>query len=133
MGSEFAFEDMSYEPLERFKYKFAGEEKCDLGRCFLIERIPVSQESGYTKQVMSVDTIEYRINKIEYFDRKGSHLKTLRLSNFSQFIGRYWRPATMEMVNHQTGKSTVLKWKNFHFRMGLTHRDFDTRSLERIF
>lgn len=133
MGSEFAFEDMSYEPLERFTYKFVEEKKCDFGNCFLVERKPVSSDSGYTKQVIWVDTKEYRIVKIDYYDRKASHLKTVTMSSFKKSLGRFWRPLAMEMVNHQTGKSTVLQWSNLRYRMGLTHRDFETQSLERNF
>ena len=36
-----------------------------------------------------------------------------------------------EMVNHQTGKSTDLIWKNYAFRNGFTDRDFDRNSLQR--
>jgi len=43
-----------------------------------------------------------------------------------------WRPGRMEMVNHQTGKSTLLEWKNYQFRTGLTERDFDQNSLKNV-
>jgi hypothetical protein len=39
--------------------------------------------------------------------------------------------AGMEMVNHQTGKSTTLSWEEYRFRTGLTDRDFDQNSLKR--
>jgi YD repeat-containing protein len=38
----------------------------------------------------------------------------------------------MEMVNHQTGKSTTLQWHEYGFRTGLTDRDFDQSSLRRV-
>jgi hypothetical protein len=37
----------------------------------------------------------------------------------------------MEMVNHQTGKSTTPSWSDYRFRTGLTDRDFDRNSLKR--
>ena len=35
------------------------------------------------------------------------------------------------MINHQSGKSTVLAWKNYKFRTGLKDRDFNRNSLKR--
>jgi hypothetical protein len=35
------------------------------------------------------------------------------------------------MINHQTGKSTSLLWKDYQFGTGLTDRDFDKNSLKR--
>jgi hypothetical protein len=37
----------------------------------------------------------------------------------------------MEMVNHQTGKSTTLRWKDYRFRTGLKDSDFTRNSLKR--
>jgi hypothetical protein len=37
----------------------------------------------------------------------------------------------MEMVNHQTGKSTTLMWKDYAFKNGFNERDFDKNSLKR--
>ena len=59
-------------------------------------------------------------------------LKTLTAGDFQQFLGHYWRPATMNMVNHQTGKSTLLEWTDYEFKTGLSDRDFRSQSLQRI-
>ena len=37
----------------------------------------------------------------------------------------------MNMVNHQTGKSTELVWKSYEFGKGLSDRDFDQNALAR--
>jgi hypothetical protein len=37
----------------------------------------------------------------------------------------------MTMANHQTGKSTVLQWRNYQFQTGVNDRDFDQNSLKR--
>jgi len=34
------------------------------------------------------------------------------------------------MVNHQTGKSTTLLFKDWKFKVGLKDRDFDQNSLQ---
>ena len=35
----------------------------------------------------------------------------------------------MDMVNHQTGKTTTLEWTGYAFGNGFTDRDFDRNSL----
>jgi len=131
MGSEFAYEDMSSQEVEKFTYKYLREEVLDGTDCFVIERYPADKKSGYTKQVAWLDKAEYRLQKVDYYDRKSELLKTLTAKNHQQYLDKYWRPETMEMVNHQTGKGTTLQWKNHQFGNGFTGRDFDVNSLQR--
>ena len=69
--------------------------------------------------------------KIECYDRKGSLLKTLTQHDYKQYLNKYWRPSRMEMINHQTGKSTTLLWLSYKYKNGFGKRDFDRNSLKR--
>ena len=80
--------------------------------------------------VVWMDQAEYRPLKIEYYDRKESLLKTLTLAGYKKYLDKYWRPAKLDMVNHQTGKSTTLTFTDYKFRNGYTERDFDQNSLK---
>lgn len=131
MGSEFAYEDLASQEVEKYTYKWLRDEDYEGQACFVIERYPVDKNSGYTRQMVWMDQSEYRVLKIDYFDRKKSLLKTLTLTGYQQYLEQYWRAEEMYMVNHQTGKSTRLIWKNYQFRTGLTERDFDKNSLKR--
>ncbi|MFE8069858.1 outer membrane lipoprotein-sorting protein [Marinobacteraceae bacterium S3BR75-40.1] len=133
MGSEFAFEDMSSQEVEKFTYRYLRDEPCpDLpGDCFVIQRTPVSEYSGYSHQVVWIDQAEYRIDKVDYYDRKEELLKTLRNQNFQQYLDAYWRPGKSLMVNHQTGKSTELRTESIEFRTGLSPNDFNPSRLGR--
>ena len=66
-----------------------------------------------------MDQADYRVHKIDYYDRKQSLLKTLSVSEHQQYLDRFWQPGRMEMVNHQTGKSTELLWSDYQFNTGL--------------
>lgn len=132
MGSEFAFEDLGSQEVEKYTYQYLKEEPCASNwTCHVIERIPAYQYSGYTRQVVWIDKQEYRPVKIDFYDRKNAHLKTLTSSGYNEYIGRYWRPSTMQMQNHQTGKATTLKWTDYRFKTGLTSRDFNKNTLKR--
>lgn len=134
MGSEFAFEDLSSQEVEKYKYKYLREEACGAGtnwKCHVIERIPAYKYSGYTKQVAWIDTQAYRATKVMFYDRKNALLKTLVQTGHKVYAGKHWRPAVMNMQNHQSGKSTVLQWANYKFKTGLSQRDFNKKSLAR--
>lgn len=131
MGSEFSYEDLSSQEVEKYTYKYLQDEKLDGRDCFVIERIPAYKHSGYTRLVTWLDKEMYQPIKIEFYDRKKSLLKTLTYSNYQQYEGQYWRPDNMGVVNHLTKKSTDLHWSNYRFKTGLKDRDFDRNSLKR--
>lgn len=131
MGSEFAYEDISSQEVEKYTYKYLGEEACGDRQCFMIERFPVDEYSGYTRQIAWMDKQEYRPVRIVFYDKKNALLKTLTYTNYNQYLGRFWRAEKMFMENHQTGKSTMLTWENYKFGNGFTDRDFDRNSLKR--
>jgi len=132
MGSEFAYEDLSSQEVEKYTYKYIKDEKVGGIDCFLIERYPVDKDSGYTKQQAWLDKDEYRARKIDYYDRKGQLLKTLTPTKYGKFLGKYWRAHKMNMVNHQTGKSTDLVWSKFKFKTGLKDDDFTRTRLTQV-
>ena len=132
MGSEFAYEDLSPPEVEKFTYRYLRDEPCGDLTCTVTERFPVDKKgSGYSRQVVWRDKDELRIWKVEYYDRKDAHLKTLILSKYKQYLDQYWRAGEMNMVNHLTGKSTVLSWADYKFRTNLKDRDFSKTGLKR--
>ena len=131
MGSEFAYEDISSQEVEKYTYEFVRSENVEGTPMHVIERIPVDTRSGYTRQVVWYDQAEYRLQRIDFYDRKDELLKTLMYHDYEQYLDQYWRAQRMEMENHQTGKSTTLVWTEYAFRTGLTDRDFDQSALRR--
>jgi hypothetical protein len=130
MGSEFSYEDIATQELEKYTYRWLRDEVYDGNDCYVIERTPVDQaNSGYSRQVAWLDKERYLTWKVDYYDRKNERLKTLTAKGYQEYLDRFWRPQQMEMVNHQTGKSTVLNWSHFSFQTGLKEIDFDRHSL----
>ncbi|MCF8055170.1 MAG: outer membrane lipoprotein-sorting protein [Desulfocapsa sp.] len=133
MGSEFAYEDIASQEVEKYSYKHLREETYQGQECFVNESYPVDRKnSGYSKRISWVDKTEYRLLKVEFYDRKKSLLKTLTVSGYQQYLGTYWRPDSMDIINHQTGKSTTLLWDNYQFGTGLTDANFNATSLKRV-
>ena len=131
MGSEFAYEDLSSQEIEKYTYRYLQDDTLDGRAVFLIERDPVDPDSGYSIQRVWIDQQRYIPLRIEFFDRKQALLKTLAFRDYRQYLGQYWRADQMFMENHQTGKSTLLTWDNYTFRAGLEEADFGKNSLKR--
>ena len=132
VGSEFAFEDLTSTELNKYGYKFVGEETFDGMTVDVVERTPLYSNSGYIRQVSYVDQEIFQVRKVDFYDRKNSLLKTLTLSNFKEYEGGIWRAQLFTMNNHQTGKSTSLAYGDYKFKTGLAERDFVKGVLKRI-
>ena len=107
MGSEFAFEDIASQEVDKYTYKHLRDDSLDGRNVFVVESYPAYENSGYTRLISWIDQAEYYPLKVEYYDRKDSLLKTLTLSDYNQYLSKFWRAHQMDMENHQTGKSTT--------------------------
>ena len=132
MGSEFSYEDMSSQEVEEYTYTYLRDEPCGELTCTVVEQIPADPKSGYSRKIVWQDTIELRTWKVEHYDRKNALFKTLTFEDYQRYRIRFWRAGTMSMVNHLTGKRTVLHWRNFVFTAGLEDKEFTQTALRRV-
>lgn len=142
VGSEFAFEDLAAEEASNYRWRYVGANACGqrppAGRlpggqqCHEVERFPVETWSGYSRQEVFYDVDTLRIERIEYYDRRNAHLKTLESSDWTLHQDRHWRAGYMDMRNHQTGRRTELIWSARSFGNGLGPDDFSTAALQRL-
>ena len=132
MGSEFSYEDMGAQEVEKYNYRYLRDEPCSELTCTVSERVPTDRKSGYSRQLVWQDRDQLRTWRVEYYDRKDAHLKTLTLTNYEQYLDNYWYAGEMTMINHLTGKSTDLTWTEYQFRTDLDDRDFTQTGLKRV-
>ena len=128
MGSEFAFEDLASQEVEKYLYRYVRPDVWEGEPVWVVERDPIDPRSGYTRHLVWYDQAEYRPRKIEYFDRKNDPLKTLTYEQYER-VDRFWRARVQLMVNHQTGKSTRVEFGPFRLGTGLTPGDFSVDRL----
>lgn len=128
VGSEFAYEDLSSQEVEKYTYKFLEEN----GSILIVEQDPVDPKSGYTRRVVSYNKDKgYRIEKVEFYDRKNALLKTLTYSDYELYKDKFWRAGKFNMVNHQSNKETLLEFNNYNFEANLSDEDFTQVALKR--
>ena len=68
---------------------------------------------------------------IQFYDRKGSLLKTLNYSEYKLYRDKFWRAGKLEMINHQSNKETQLFFDNYNFDVNLKDDDFTELALRR--
>ena len=131
MGSEFSYEDMGTVEIEKFTHRHLRDEACGTLECAVLERVPNSSDSGYSRQLVWLDREELRTMQIQFFDRRDAHLKTMVVEDYERYLDRFWRGGKITMTNHLTGKSTVLAWSEYEFGTGLDLDDFTRTALKR--
>ena len=135
VSSEFSYEDLGSQEVADYDHKFIRDEPCPGAEeltCFVTESYPKNPRSGYSKRVAWIDQDHYRLYKIDFYNRRGEHEKTLTFSGYKQYLNQYWRADLLRMENRQTGKSTDLVWDDYQFRTGLDEGDFSSQVLPRM-
>ena len=133
LSSTFAYEDLLSPEIEKFSYQFLHDDTIDGREHWVIERIPADKNSGYSRQEVWYDQERYTAARIVYFDKQKSLLKTLETYDWRLLHDKYWKPHSMRMTNHQTGKSTKLVWHEYKLLNNAfsANRDFSIPALRR--
>lgn len=133
VGSQFANEDFTPFEVDDFSYQYLRDENYAGRDCFVVEAVPTDRSSSYSKIVVWIDQVEYRIHQIEFYDRRrGTHIKTLTLTGYQQYLGRYWRPDVSVMEDHESNRSTRVRWSNYVFGNGFSEADFSSSTMDRL-
>ena len=120
VGSEFAYEDISSFEVDKYSYGAVSRTTLDGKPVIAVASQPTYENSGYSKLMTYLDTKTYQPHKIEYFNARGEVFKTLVLSQYKPYSGQAgWRPHVLDMVNHLTGRRTVIEYSAYEpSRMG---------------
>lgn len=130
LGSELSFEDLTGNGPGAYAWKLLGTKPCGAAQCYEVETVPTYERSGYTRRVLLVEKESYRMHKIDYYDRKESLLKTLTYDDYKTY-GQQDRAHVLTMTNHQSHKSTVMRFGDYAFGNGFNPSDFTKATLGR--
>lgn len=112
MGSDFTYKDMESIKIDEWKYRLLRQENYKGLNCYVVEARPankeVLKETGYSKKISWIDSKDFLVRKIEFYDEVGNLLKILTLDNYKLFEKKYWIAQKMIMKNVQTKHTTEL-------------------------
>jgi len=129
MASEFSYEDISSQNYKNYTYPSEALKISKDGKeYFKIIRVPKDKNSGYSKQIIFVDTVTYLARFGEYFDKQNRLLKKVSFLEY-QKINEVYRIKKVNMFNIQNGKSSMLIWDDDSINTNLQEQDFTKRAL----
>lgn len=126
MGSEFAYEDLVVRQIDKYTFKYLGDETIEGKDCFVIERIPRSKNSGYSRVVRWLMKDNLQELRSAYYDRKGDLLKERQMEGH-HLVDSFWRVRKITVTNVQTNKKSVLTFDNVKLKLNLPPREFSVQ------
>ena len=125
MASEFSYEDIAAQNYQKFTYE---EPLKIVDKEFALVRFPKDAKSGYSKQVLYIDTTTYLPRFGIYYDKLGKPYKEIRFLEYKK-IENIWRIVRIEMQNLQTGKSSELYWEEDSVHAEISADEVSQRAL----
>lgn len=113
-GTDFAYEDMPTQPYsQRYTPKFLNTDPAG----HVIELVPKSDKSNYSKLVATIDKTNFFPIRIDYYDKSGSKAKEA-VYKYSKING-YWNADEVTMSDLKKKSSTQITMSNVKFDQGL--------------
>lgn len=132
MGSEFSFEDLGSQSIDKYTYDLKGEKKVEGQDTWVLERKSKSK-SSYSKVTMYVSKKYLAAVKSEYYNKRGELLKFAIFSGFKQYkVGRknLFRANKIDMTNVQNKKKSVFSWEDRKIGVKIPSRKFNKNALK---
>jgi hypothetical protein len=130
MASEFSYEDISSQNYKNYTYGDSVNTLNKNGKEFYeITRVPKDKNSGYSKQIVWIDTKSFLAKFGDYYDKNGKLLKKVEFLEY-QKIDNIYRIKKMNMINVQNGKSSMLIWDDDKINQNLKEKEFTKRVLK---
>ncbi len=125
-GTDFSYEDMENKPYaERYKPTLLKNDESD---DYLINMIPISPKSKYSKIELYIDNNLYHPNKMVYYDIRGNLYKVAVYSYAKQ--DNYWYAKELIMTNLMKAHSTKIIMEEIKFDQGLSDDIFTVDKLK---
>jgi len=90
MGTDFSYDDMTLmdRDVENDTHTTLHEETLNGASCYVIQSMPKDNDFQYTKTVSWIDKSNYRIYKIELYNKRGAVEKVMETSAYKDIQGR---------------------------------------------
>ncbi|MFG1483037.1 outer membrane lipoprotein-sorting protein [Halobacteriovorax sp. HFRX-2_2] len=132
MGSEFSFEDIGGQTIEKYNYKYLKDDKVAGQKVWVLERV-AKAKSSYSKVVLYVSQKYLAPVKSEYYNKRNEHIKTSTMDDFKSYtVGKrkMWRANKILMLNLNNKKQSIFKWKNRVIGKAVNENDLTKRKLK---
>ncbi|MCD4771834.1 MAG: outer membrane lipoprotein-sorting protein [Bacteroidales bacterium] len=124
-GTDFSYDDMESKPnSEKYTPKLLETEEDK----YVLELIPISKKSSYSKVIMKVHKTHFYPISAEFYDKGNRKIKE-GISAYIK-IGKYWNAQEMSMTNLKKNHTTKMIMSDVKYDTGLNDDDFTVRKLK---
>lgn len=123
-GTDFSYEDMTVSSYAN-EYKPTLLETTD--KSYVVELVPESDKSNYSKLVMHVNKANFYPDKIEYYDKKDRLYKEA-VYKYKK-AGKYWYAEEVTMTDLRKDHSTVILMTEVLFDHNIPDEEFTVEKL----
>jgi hypothetical protein len=131
MGTDFSYDDMSLMGRDAGEdtHSLVGEEALNGTACYVIQSIPRDASYQYSKTVSWVDKGSSLIYKTELYDRRGTVVKVLEMSDYRDVQG-HLTPIQTKISTTAAGTSTTIFMDRIDYEMNIPEGVFTPAYLE---
>lgn len=131
MGSDFTYEDMESRDIDKDQHTFLREEKLEGMETYVIESKPKNIESSqYSKVISWIRKDIYLPLKIEFYNKRGEHFKTLTVKKFDLIDGQ-WLATDTVVEDYKRKHKTEMIMLNVELNKKINDSIFSIRMLRK--
>ena len=134
MGTDFSYEDLRVENLDKHTYTVIGEDAIDGEPCWLVQAVISDakelRSSGYSRRVLWIRQDVYFTARVEYYDKKDRKIKILDNTDIVEVDGGALRSNSFAMKDLKKKTRTEMKVLERKVSQGLDESDFTLRKLK---
>ncbi len=130
MSSDFTYYDIGMPKLDDWTFSFGGKQEGCREVVGKAQSDRVVEETGYRKIVWCVDEARKVVTHAAYFDKDGTHFKTLEVGAF-ETVGGVPFATDLTMRDLTTGHRSRMVFTNLKVNTGIPAQVFTERALRR--
>jgi negative regulator of sigma E activity len=131
VGTDFSYSDIA--SVNRSAgldtHRIVREEELGGKPCHVIESVPRDSSYQYSKMIQWIDKDNLVNYKIELYDKRGTHVKTMEIQEFKDVQGRLSAMVT-KMSSLTEGTSTTITVERLEYDSNIPESVFTPRYLE---
>jgi outer membrane lipoprotein-sorting protein len=131
MRSDFANEDIEKREVDDDEHRLLRSEEFSGVDCYVVERIAKKKkDTNYSKRITWVRKDIWLPMKIEYYNKRGKHIKTAIYGGFKEIKG-IWTITKIMVETPSKGSKTLMQYDNVDYNIGLSDSLFEQSNLKR--
>jgi outer membrane lipoprotein-sorting protein len=131
VGTDLSYDDVSSTDrnADLDSHKILREDKVNGRDCYVIESTPKDSSYQYSKMVHYIDKTTFVNYKIELYDKRGTHVKTMEILELKDVQGRL-TPMVTKLSTLAAGTSTTINVERIQYDSNVPESAFTTAYLE---